>query len=108
MIKIYFMEFIIKATNIELTQELENFLKEKISDCEKFIHNKKFPLIAKCEIEKITSHHRKGPVFRAEVNVELPGRKFLRAEAVKEEIHVAIIETRDRFQREIKKYVRKK
>lgn len=103
------MEFIIKATNIELTSELENFLREKIGDCEKFIHDKKFPLRARCELEKVAfHHHQKGSIFRAEVNLELPGRKFLRAEATKEEIHGAITEIKDRLQREIKKYVRKK
>lgn len=99
------MQIIIKATNIELSDELKSFIKEKIGGCEKFIHTK-FPIEARCEVGKISSHHKKGSVFRAEVNLRLPG-KLLRAEAIQENIYAAINKVKNELEKEIKKYERK-
>ena len=76
------MKFQIKSTNIVLTESLRNYIEEKIGKCERFIQLENFPLKAYVEIEKITDHHRKGDIFRAEVNMELPG-KLLHCDARK-------------------------
>ena len=58
---------------------------------------------AKVEVEKTTDHHNKGKIFRAEINIHLK-EKFLRAEATREDIYLAINEARDELKREFKKY----
>lgn len=99
------MQIQIKSTNIELTENLKNYIEEKINSCEKFIHTN-FPLEAYVEIEKMTKHHRKGNIFRAEVNLPLPG-KLIRCESRKDDIYLSITDLKDKLQREIKEYKEK-
>lgn len=99
------MQIIIKATNMELSDELKSFINKKIEGCEKFTHTK-FPIEARCEVGKINSHHKKGYIFRAEVNLRLPG-KLLRAEAIQENIYAAINKVKNELKGKIKKYERK-
>ena len=96
------MKINIKSTHIELTENIKEFIKEKIGSCEKFI-NTKFAVEVYFEIEKTTMHHRKGKIYRAEANFVLPG-KLLRAEATEKDIYIAIDQVKDKIQRELKKY----
>jgi ribosomal subunit interface protein len=100
------MKIQIKSTNITLTESLKNYIEEKINSCERFIQKIDFPLESYIEIEKTTKHHRKGNIFRAEINLVLP-RKLLRCEAKREDIYLAINEAKDKLQREIKEYKNK-
>ena len=96
------MNFIIKSTNIKLNSNLKEYIKERIGSCDKYI-NTDFPITARIEIEKTTDHHAKGKIFRSEVNLKLKD-KFLRAEATREDIYLAINETRDNLKAELKKH----
>ena len=96
------MRFVIKGTRIKLNPKLEKYIKDRIGSTEKYI-NTDLPLTAKIEIEKITDHHNKGKIFRAEVNIHLKN-KFLRVEATREDIYLAINEARDELKGEFKKY----
>ena len=96
------MKFVIKGTRIKLNPKLEDYIKDRIGSTEKYI-NTDLPLTAKVEIEKVTDHHNKGKIFRAEVNIHLKN-KFLRVETTREDIYLAINETRDDLKREFKKY----
>jgi len=98
------MEIQIKSTNIVLTKSLRSYIEEKIGKCERFINLENFPCKAYVEIEKITDHHRKGDIFRAEVSMKVPGKKLLYCQARKDDIYLAINAVRDKFEREIKKY----
>lgn len=59
------------------------------------------------EIEKTTRHHRKGPFFRAECQIGLPGKKSIRAEAENEDLKLAVVEIKDKLQRQLKRYKNK-
>ena len=109
------MKIIIKTKNTVLTQAIEDFIKEKINPLEKFIkvlHNGKYispssgkekpVLVAWVEIGKETRHHKKGPFFRAECQIKLPG-KSVRAESFSKDLRTAITEVKDELQRELKK-----
>lgn len=96
------MKIIIKSANISVNKSIESYVKEKINSCEKFI-NIKFPPEAYVKIEKTTLHHKKGDIFRAEINLVLKG-KLLREEAEREDIYLAINEVKDKLQRSLKKY----
>jgi len=58
------------------------------------------------EIEKTTSHHSKGKVFRAEVQIRLP-KGTIRAESTQDDLRVASVEFKNQLQRAIKQYKEK-
>jgi len=102
------MNIIIKATNIELTDSLEQWVKtrlEPLAKLEKTLQEKDVEIWV--EIGKTSKHHRKGDIFRAEAQLRLPG-KSIRAEAVTNNLRKSINEIRDKLQREIKQYKEKK
>lgn len=109
------MKIIIKTKNTVLTRAIEDFIKEKINPLEKFIkvlHNREYVspssgkvksvIVAWVEIGKETRHHKKGPFFRAECQIKLPG-KSVRAESFSKDLRTAITEVKDELQRELKK-----
>ncbi len=114
------MKIIIRTKKIELNQELKDYINEKINSLEKFLKilqdkekyfdkffGKGKPRVeAWVEVEKTTLHHKKGPVFRAECQLRLPGQS-IRAEAVSEDLRLAINEVKDKLQREFKQYKEK-
>lgn len=107
------MKINIQAKNLTLTPAIRNFIREKIGSLEKFIEvrdglfesptgKKRVPVIAWVEVGKTTQHHRKGLIFRAECQIELP-KYNLRAEAVSERLRSAVVEVKNELQRELKK-----
>lgn len=102
------MKIVIKTTNLELTPKLEDYIHEKIGGVDKFLDDMDRNVIeARAEIGKTTKHHQKGDVFRAEVNLSLPGR-LLRSVAEEMDLRTAIDRVKEDLQREIKKYRGKK
>lgn len=99
------MKINIKATNLELTPAIKVYIEDKIASVDKFL--KKFEgqtnIEIFVEIARTTRHHHKGDVFRAEANLQLPG-KILRADHEDWDIRVAIDKVKDKLQQEIKKY----
>jgi ribosomal subunit interface protein len=84
----------IKATNFDLTEEITDYVAEKISSIEKYISLKEdTEIIAQVEIEKVAGeHHKHGNIFRAEINIQYEGKVY-RAEETREDIFVAIEES---------------
>ena len=103
------MKILIKYTNLDSTSAIDAYINEKIGGLEKFIQSleKNNEVIARVEISHTTKHHQKGPVHRAEVNLDFPGY-VLRAEKEDWDIRIAIDQVRDALQREIKKYKEKR
>ena len=98
------MKINIKATNFKLTPSINKYIEIKISSLEKFI--KASPYETWVEVGKTTHHHHKGQVFRAEVQLKLPG-KSIRVESIKDDIHLAVDEVKDELQRKLKQYQEK-
>lgn len=96
------MQINIKTKNITLTDAIKEYVEEKIGPLEKFLQGVE-PIIVEVEVGKTSQHHNKGDVFRAEVQIEVPG-KLLRAESVKDDLRKAIVEVKDNLQVQIKKY----
>ncbi len=92
--------------NLELTPELVEHIQGEIESLKKFIDQKTWDE-AKIEVGLTSRHHRKGEIYRAEINLPLPG-KFLRAEEVSENLHTAINIVREEIERQVKKYLGKK
>ncbi|MFZ3057792.1 MAG: ribosome-associated translation inhibitor RaiA [Minisyncoccales bacterium] len=93
----------IKGTNVELTSYLSKLVEEKIKSIEKLLPENP-DLIIEVELEKTTKHHQKGDLFRAEVQVEVPGGKMLRAVSIKEDFRSALTDVKDELQIQIKKH----
>jgi len=98
------MKITIKVKNIELNQDLRDYVEEKIGrDIGKFLVHEKTPLEAEVELIRVTSHHQRGNIFRAEVKIFLHGHELI-AEADGQDIKEAIDDVKDELEREIKKH----
>lgn len=99
------MKINIKATNLDLTPAIREYIEEKIGSLDRFL--KRFEVKSEVEvfveIARTTKHHRHGNVLYAEATVPI-GKKILRAEHFDWDIRVAIDKVRDKLQQEIKKY----
>jgi len=94
------MKINLKTKNFSLTQAIKIYLEEKLNSLDKFLPLDE-SISADIELAKTTKHHQKGDVFRAEVNLNVPGR-LIRAAAEKWNLRVAIDAVKDELQREIK------
>lgn len=90
----------VKATNIELTEAISDYVEKKIGVLEKIIA-KDLEALAEIEVGKTSHHHNKGDVFRAEVNLTM-GDKQLRSVAVENDLYKAIDKVKDGIVREVK------
>lgn len=102
------MKITVKATNLDLTPTLKQYLEEKIGSLSKFlkIFEIESEVQVQVEVGRATRHHQQGNIFRAEANLMLP-KKVLRGVAEKEDIRTAINEVKSELQKEIKKYNQK-
>ena len=80
----------IKATNLELTKEMRDYVEKKFSGL-----NKYFTKIIEMRVEvEHDPHHLKGNVYRCEVNVKIP-RDLLRVEKRTSDFYKAVDKVRD-------------
>jgi len=96
----------IKATNVELTPYLEELVKEKMADIAKLLRGEKV-LIAEIEVGLTSKHHQKGDIYRAEIQIEVPG-KLLRAVSEKEDFRSSLTDAKDEIEKQIIKHKDKK
>ncbi|MFA6428293.1 MAG: ribosome-associated translation inhibitor RaiA [Candidatus Buchananbacteria bacterium] len=89
------MQLVIKGTRIVLAEAERDYVDKKIFSLNKLLTK---AITVRVELEKTTNHHKKGEIFRAEVNVDLPPKQVLRAEAFGSSLTEAV----DRMQNEIK------
>jgi len=96
----------IKATNTELTSYLEKMIEEKLAEIEKML--KDFPdLLAEIEVGLTSNHHQKGDIYRAEIQIQVPG-KLLRAVSEKKDFRMALTDAKNEIKMQIKQYKDKK
>ncbi len=99
------MHIDIHAKNLELTESLDAYIREKMAYLEKFVsrYEELGEVEVKATIERMTAHHYKGEVFRAAADIILPG-KNLHAEDTHEDAHAAIDALKNKLHHEIEKY----
>lgn len=101
------MTLSIKSTHLELTAAIKSYVEKKIGGLEKFLtHADPNAVDCRVEVGKMTAHHRKGPYFRAEVSLRIPGKSFY-AEAKDEDLYAAIDAVHDEVRRELVSYKEK-
>jgi ribosomal subunit interface protein len=89
-----------KGTNMNITAEIKDYLYKKLAYLEKFLSKKDESVMCDVELGMISRHHKSGDVFRAEINLQMPG-KSLRAEAEMGDIYAAIDIAKDEMVREL-------
>jgi ribosomal subunit interface protein len=105
------MKIIIQVKNLDLTEELKNFVEEKFIGLKKFIDILKedAPEIGKSlaevfvEVEKETEHHKKGKIYSVQARIVLPGKSLIawsKADSPMKAVDLA----RDEMKIEIEKY----
>lgn len=92
----------IKATGIELTQAIKDAVERELARLDPLLGRWGEAASAHVEVGRTTEHHRKGEIFRAEVNLQIPG-KLLRAEDENEDLYVAIKNVTGILERELAK-----
>lgn len=100
------MNIRLKGTKLELTEAIENYFQEKMDMLEKYLGDIQV-LNCDCEIEKVGGEQKSGKVFRAEVNLEVPG-SLLRVDKEANDLYKAIDKVKDHLVLVIKKYKEKK
>ncbi len=96
----------VKATNIELTQEISDYLDKRLESIEKLIDPNDESAIFDIEVEKIAGQQT-GEILRAEINLKIAGG-HLRAEATEQTILNAIDKARNEMLTELRKTKTKK
>lgn len=96
------MNISVKATNIELTPAISQYIDEKVGSLEKFIVARDTATVrASVEVGKTTRHHHSGnDIFRAEINLYIDG-KVLRAVSDQGTLYAALDDMKDEIAREI-------
>ena len=98
------MNINLKATNFELTPAIREYAEKKVNGLEKFIHRTDESVQAWVEVGRTTSHHLKGGVYRAEIQIHIPHYgKGVRAESVGETLNEAIDGAHDKIKLELEK-----
>ncbi|MDO8522667.1 MAG: ribosome-associated translation inhibitor RaiA [bacterium] len=102
------MQISLKGTNIQILESTREYVDRKlVRTAEKFFKDGGDSVALSIEVEKTTNHHKKGNIFRAEVNLKT-GKVSLRAESTAETLNNAIDEVEYELSREIKKFKEKK
>ena len=100
------MNIIIKGTNLELHNDLKEYVNEKIGGLKKFIENDNIDtnsVIARVELAKTTQHHQHGDIYKAEVNLQFPG-KMIRSVDESDDIYKSIDKVKDELREMINSY----
>jgi len=87
---------------MELTDAIKTFVEEKVQVLEKMTEDWE-PAELRIEVGKTTNHHAKGPYFRAEMQLSIPG-EVLRAVEEEEDLYESIDKARDNLRRQLKEY----
>ncbi len=101
------MQIKIKATNLLLTAAISDYVKKRVNTLGKFLGKDEMAALAEVEVGKITRHHKQGEVFKAEINLNVPGWQ-LRAVSEGEDLYAAIDDAKEEIEREIISYKDKK
>ena len=102
------MNISVKATNIELTPAISQYIDEKVGSLEKFIVSADPTTVrASVEVGKTTRHHHSGSdIFIAEINLYVDGKSF-RAVSEQRTLYAAIDDMKDEVAREVNSFKNK-
>ncbi len=96
----------IKATNMELTDAISNYVHKKVDVLMKFIEPD-VDALAEIEIGRTTNHHHKGDVYKAEMNLTV-GKDNFQIVMIESDLYAAIDKMKDRIVQDVKRSKRKR
>jgi putative sigma-54 modulation protein len=101
------MQTAIKATNMELTDAIRAFVEQKMNALD--AKTKRFGEAVRAEVEvgMTSRHHKSGDIFRAEVQLRLPGKKIY-VEATHKDLYTAINNAKREAEGQVTAYKGKK
>lgn len=94
------MKLALKAKNITLTDAIKAFVTEKVNALDAKVKRYGDSVSAEAEVGMTSKHHKKGPIFRAELHVRLPG-KLVYAESEDLNLYTAIVNAKKEAERQI-------
>lgn len=92
------MQITIKATNIELTEAIRDYVNKKFNAVSKFVRKSDESVLCRVEVGKVTHHHKKGEVFRAEGRIHVDGKELYAASEM-EDLYAAVDDVKDELVR---------
>jgi ribosomal subunit interface protein len=101
------MLFNIKATNVKLSEGILTHVENKLAPLGTKL--KRFGDGVKIDVEVglESRHHKKGDVYRAEINISLPPKKRIRAVSKGEDLYSAVIEVKKDADRQLRDHKEK-
>ena len=99
------MNINIKATQVDLTPALREYIEEKMESIEKLVTrwDATGTVEAHIQVARTSRHHLKGEVFLAEIDLRLPHEK-LHAEAIDADMRAAIDQMKDMLHRDLERF----
>ena len=94
-------------TNVELSSAIQDYLNKKVAAFDKLINKNDESASLNVVLAKITRHHQKGDIFKAEMNLHISGKVF-QASSEEQDIFSAIDFAKDEMVRELRSYKDKK
>jgi len=92
------MNINIKATNMELTSAISDYVNARLERIQKYV--KEGAMSGYVEIGKTTNHHKQGDVYKAEFDININGEKFFVAKET-DDLYSAIDEAKEEIVRSI-------
>ncbi len=99
------MKINIKATKVELTPKVREYVQKKMDMIDKYLGG---ITATNCDVEiaMAIGSQQKGEIYRCEANLEVPG-ELLRVEKTEKELYKAIDKVKDHLARAVKRYKEK-
>lgn len=88
----------IKATNMDLTDAINDYVNKRLEGIKKF--SKGGETITRIEVGRTTNHHKQGDLFKAEFDININGKKFYTV-SEKEDLYEAIDDAKEEIVRQI-------
>ena len=105
------MQINIRTKNLESSDAINEYVHKKVSELDKYINvhvgeleGGRGAVEAFVELERTTQHHKKGDIFRSEIQIVMPVLNSVRAESTQADLYASIDEAKDEIQRQLRKY----
>jgi putative sigma-54 modulation protein len=96
------MNINIKATNIELTDAIRDYVEKRVDMILKYVNQEESSVHCFVEVGKTTNHHKQGELFKTEINIKIGGRKYYSV-SKKEDLYASVDDVKDEIVRKITK-----
>ncbi|MCL4400208.1 ribosome-associated translation inhibitor RaiA [Patescibacteria group bacterium] len=99
------MKINIESTGLDLTPSIKTYIEKKLAPLGRIIKRfeTKGEITAFVEVGRSTKHHKHGDVFRASIDIEMPGKKLF-SENESPDLRTAIDIVKNKIKDDIQKY----